>query len=365
MANLYPIVFQQADLRQFSEGIFQEIGLNESDAQLASDVLISADLAGVDSHGISRLNGYVELWKAGRINPTPKIRVVRDKKTILNIDGDGGLGLVVAPKAMEILNERTSEYGSAWASVQNSNHFGIAGYHAKLALSKGFIGVAMTNATPFVSPTRSKQKMLGTNPVAYAIPTKDGIPIVIDLATSAVARGKLELAKRAEKPIPHGWLQTKEGRDTDDPDDILDGGALLPLGSSESNGSHKGYALSSLVDIFSGVLSGANYGPWVPPFVSFLPLRKDMPGKGLGHFLGAMDISGFDEQEEVLGRIQHWKDTFKEAERIEVDRPVMIPGEPEHFTAEERTRSGIPLNPKVVSVLEKLSKEYGVELSSK
>lgn len=364
MLNLTPILYQEASLRQFSEAIFLKIGLSESDAKLASDVLISADLAGVDSHGVSRLNGYVKLWKAGRINPTPTIKVVRDKKTILNIDGDGGLGLVVAPKAMEIINKRAKEYGSAWASIQNSNHFGVAGYHAKLALPNNFIGVAMTNATPFVSPTRSKEKMLGTNPVAYAIPTLDGVPIVIDLATSAVARGKLEIAKRSEKSIPHGWLQTKYGEDTDNPDAILDGGALLPLGSSESNGSHKGYALSSLVDILSGVLSGANYGPWVPPFVSFLPMKENQPGKGLGHFLGAMDVSGFDEIDVVLQRIQHWKDTFKNAGRIDQQRPVLVPGEPEYMHTRERSVTGIPLNPKVVEVLRQLSDEYNIELST-
>jgi LDH2 family malate/lactate/ureidoglycolate dehydrogenase len=349
-------------LRSFSEGVFMAMGMPEKDAKLASDVLIAADLGGVDSHGVSRLSGYVGLWEAGRINPTPRINITREHKSVFNVDGDSGLGLVIAPKVMQMAIERTEEFGSGWATIHHSNHFGIAGYHARLALKRDFLGCAMTNATPFVSPARSTEKMLGTNPIAFAVPSNQAFDVVADLATSAVARGKLELARRAEKPIPEGWLQTKEGQSTTNPDDIYDEGALLPLGSDEQHGIHKGYALSAFVDMLTGVISGANYGPWVPPFVSFLPVLENSPGKGLGHFVGAMDLRGFDDIEAIKNRMDHWVQTFKSSTAIDPEKPVLIPGEPEYMSEQTRSKKGIPLNLKVVENLEGLAQKFNLVL---
>lgn len=349
---------KKESLESFSIEIFQAMGCNLADATLATEVLISADLRGIDSHGVSRLGGYVSLWEAGRINVKPNIQVVHEKKSTFTIDGDGGLGLVVTPRAMDIAIERSKVYGSGWGAICNSNHFGIAGYHAMKALRQDMIGMAMTNATPFIPPTHSKEAMLGTNPIAYAFPAFEEHPVVIDLATASVARGKIEIARRQGKEIPKGWMLDKEGNQSQDVDELKRGGMLTPLGSLEELGSHKGYALGSLVDILTGVLSGANFGKWVPPFVSFLPLLEDLPGKGLGHFVGAMEIDGFRPAEHFKKSMDTWIQSFKSAERINASQEVFVPGEKETKTAEHRKAFGIPLNDKVVSDLEGLAQKF-------
>jgi LDH2 family malate/lactate/ureidoglycolate dehydrogenase len=355
-------VYTKDQLIRFSIDLFLTIGCPLQDAQMAADVLVSADIRGIDSHGVSRLPGYVGLWEAGRINMKPNVTLIREHKSTFTIDGDSGLGLIVAPHAMKIAIERAQMYGSGWGAICNSNHFGIAGYHAMMALPFDMIGMAMTNATPFIPPTHSKQAMLGTNPIAYAFPTLHCKPLVIDLATASVARGKIEIAKRENKEIPLGWMVDKDGNPSQNIDALLDGGMLTPLGSLEHLGSHKGYALGSLVDILTGVLSGANYGKWVPPFVPFLPMLPDLPGKGLGHFIGAMEVEGFRPVEEFKASMDHWITSFKSAERMDESQEIYVPGEKEYLLEEERLISGIPLNDKVVIDLEKVGKKYGVKL---
>lgn len=351
-----------SELSEFSIQLFSAMGASYDDAKIATDVLVSADLRGIDSHGVSRLIGYVNLWESGRINMSPDIKIIRENKSTFTIDGDSGLGLVVAPKAMDIAIERAKVYGSGWGAIQNSNHFGIAGYHAMKALSHDMIGMAMTNATPFIPPTRSKQAMLGTNPISYVFPTKNERPLVIDLATSSVARGKIEIARREGREIPKGWMLDKNGRTSQNVDELKDGGMLTPLGSLEELGSHKGYALGSLVDIMSGVLSGANFGKWVPPFVSYLPLLPNLPGKGLGHFVGALEVDGFRSVDEFKISMDLWINSFKNAERVDEKNPVYVPGEIEFNTEEKRLKTGIPLNDKVLEDLQKLGKKFSIKI---
>ncbi len=354
--------FSKSELENIATQVFLAMGVPEADASIASDVLVNADVRGIDSHGVSRLVGYVALWEAGRINPKANIQIVRENKSTFTIDGDQGLGLVVAPKSMQIAIERAKEFGTGMGAIQNSNHFGIAGYHAMMALPHDMIGMAMTNATPFIPPTHSKQAMLGTNPIAYAFPSDKNLPVVIDLATAAVARGKIEIARREEKEIPLGWMVDKEGNPSQNVDELKDGGMLTPLGSLEELSSHKGYALGSLVDILTGVLSGANYGKWVPPFVPFLALQPNMPGKGLGHFVGAMEIDGFRDKAEFKSEMDRWIDSFKSAERIDPEQEVFVPGEKEYRIEAKRSKDGIPLNPKVLSDLEGLDKKFGLNI---
>ncbi|MFB1004669.1 MAG: Ldh family oxidoreductase, partial [Bacteroidia bacterium] len=229
-----------------------------------------------------------------------------------------------------------------------------------MALPHDMIGMAMTNATPFIPPTHSKEAMLGTNPIAYAFPAGVENPLVIDLATASVARGKIEIARREGKVIPKGWMVDKHGNTSQNVDELKDGGMLTPLGSLEELSSHKGYALGGLVDVMTGVLSGANYGKWVPPFVSFLPMLPNLPGKGLGHFVGAMEIEGFRDTAEFKSSMDHWIQSFKSAERVEADQEVYVPGEKEYRIEAERTANGIPLNDKVVEDLEGLKKKFRV-----
>ena len=303
--------FEAIELRSFCKSIFLAMGSSENDAIQAADVLVEADLRGIDSHGVARLSGYVRLWESNRINMQPNVKLIQSKLAAGTLDGDGGLGLIVGPKAMQLAIEKAENTGCGFISVTNSNHFGIASYHALMATNKNMIGIAMTNASPLVAPTYSRERLLGTNPMCFAIPGGKYPPFIADLATSAAANGKLEIAERKGKPLPLGWLQDKYGNDTTIPSDLKAGGALMPLGSNEELGSHKGYALSAVVDIFCGVLSGANYGPWVPPFVSFLPLAENMPGKGLGHFFGVLNIEAFRDLPEFEKNMEQWTERFK------------------------------------------------------
>ncbi len=350
-----------SDLTHFVKQVFLKMGCSDIDAHLATDVLIKADLRGIDSHGVARLSGYYRLFESGRINPKPNIKILREKKSVFSIDGDSGLGLVIAPRTMETVIEKTKTFGSSYAGISNSNHFGIAAYHAMLALEFNFIGMAMTNASPLVAPTFGKERMLGTNPICYAIPAGNEQPFILDMATSAAANGKLEIADRNQSPLPIGWVETKDGSNTENPKALKEGGYLLPLGSDKDHGSHKGYGLGALVDILSGVLSGANFGPWVPPFVSFLPVLPDLPGKGIGHFVGAMDIDGFIEIETFKEKMDLWIQRFKESTPKNPNQKVLIHGENEFNINKERSVSGIPIIENVVQDLIQLSNKIKVE----
>jgi len=337
------------------------MGCSDEHATLATDVLVRSDLRGIDSHGVARLSGYVRLWEKNRINAKPNIKIVHETPTTATIDGDAGLGLVVAPFAMKVAIEKAEKYGSGWVSVKNSNHFGIAGYHALMAVEKDMIGISMTNASPLVAPTYANERLLGTNPMCYAFPAGKYPPVIVDMATSAAANGKLEIAQRANKPVPDGWVQDKNGENSIDPNELKNGGSLLPLGSDKDHGSHKGYGLSATVDILSAVLSGANYGPWVPPFVAFLEPSANPVGEGLGHFLGAMRVDGFRPAEDFKNHLDNWVERFKNAQTIDPDKKVIIPGEPEHEFEQERKVSGIPLIDVVVNDLNELALKLGIQ----
>lgn len=356
----YPYTY----LQNFTETVFLAIGCPPDDAELAAKVLISADLRGIDSHGIARLTGYVRLYDHDRLNPTPQIRIVHETPSTATVDGDRGLGLVVAPRAMAIAMEKAEKVGSGWVSVRNSNHFGIAGYHAMLPLEKDMIGWTMTNAAPLVTPTFSLDKLLGTNPLAVAVPARNEPPFVADFASTAVAYGKFEILQRQGKPAPIGWAQDAEGNPTDDSNAVKSGGGLLPLGSDREHGSHKGYGLGAIVDIFSGVLSGANYGPWVPPFATagFMAAQAAV-GMGTGHFLGAMRVDGFRPADEFKDHMDRWIGAFRNARAIEGHK-VIIPGDPERKTEAIRCETGIPLLAPVVESLVELAERFGIEFES-
>ena len=348
-------------LHDFCVEMFVTMGCDKEDATLASKVLISADARGIDSHGVARLSGYIRLWESDRINPSPNIRVVHETPGTATLDGDKGLGLVVSPKAMEIAIKKAKTTGTGWVAVKNSNHFGIAGYHAMMALEHDMVGISMTNASPLVAPTFSKERMLGTNPIAMAVPTGEEHPYVADFATTTAANGKLEILQRKGEMAPEGWIQDMEGKSSTDPHELKQGGALLPLGGDREHGSHKGYCLGSMVDIFSAVFSGANYGPWAPPFVSFLPLPQDPPGEGLGHFFGAMRIDAFRPADEFKKHMDLWIRRFREAQPAEGHKKVLIPGDPEREMEMHRKINGIPLNEKVYEDLQALKEKFGLK----
>lgn len=357
-------VFSFEQLFSFAFKIFQKIGCSEDDALLATKVLLSADLRGIDSHGIARLSGYVRLWDVKRVNACAEIRIIHETPSTATIDGDSGLGLVVAPRAMQVAIDKAKQVGTGWVSVQNSNHFGIAGYHAMMALEYDMIGICMTNASPLVAPTFSIERLLGTNPICVAVPAGKEPAFVADLATTTAANGKLEILQRKGGVAPIGWIQDKQGKSSTDPHELKAGGALLPLGGDRDHGSHKGYALGAVVDIFSAVLSGANYGPWVPPFPAYVPMPTGMPGKGIGHFFGAMRVDAFRPAEDFKQHMDQWIERFRSAKTAEGFEKVIIPGDPEREMETERRSNGIPLLGPVVDDLHFLAEKFEVELPS-
>src|SRR5215469_13749746 len=354
------ITYPAEHLRNFATEVFMYFGVPETDAEQASDVLAKSDLRGIDSHGIARLHTYFEMLELGRINPRPKIKITREKASVASIDGDNGLGLVVGPKANSISMDKAEQHGSGWVSVCNTNHFGIAGYYPLKALERDLIGWAMTNSTKLVAPLWGAQRMLGTNPIAIAFPGNKEPPIVIDMATSTVAYGKIEIALRKRQLVPKGWIGDKEGRDTTNPRDMVDGGAQLPLGSEREMGGHKGYGLASMVDILCCVLSGANWGPFAPPFA----LRQEIParsvGKGIGHFFGALQIDGFIDKDEFKKQIDDWIQVFRNAKPGPGTGGPLVPGDPEREAEAIRSREGIPLIKPVVDDLLDISRKTGI-----
>lgn len=355
-------VFSYDQLFKFSQAVFEKMGCSISDAQKAAEVLLSADLRGVDSHGVARLSGYLRLWEAKRVNATPDIKIVHETPSTAVVDGAAGLGLVVAPYAMQVAIDKAKNAGTGWVSVQNSNHFGIAGIHAMMALQHDMIGIAMTNASALVAPTFSTERLLGTNPIAVAIPAGKEPAFVADFATTTAANGKLEISQRKNQPVPTGWVQNKEGGQSTNANELKEGGALLPLGGDREHGSHKGYMLGSVVDIFSAVLSGANYGPWVPPFPAYVPMPENMPGKGLGHFFGAMRIDAFRKADDFKEHMDKWIQRFRSAKTVEGIDNVVIPGEPEVAMEAERRANGISLLAPVVEDLQAVADKFGLSL---
>jgi LDH2 family malate/lactate/ureidoglycolate dehydrogenase len=353
-------LFSYEELSRFTRDIFRSIDCSEKDAELATTGLLRADLRGIDSHGIARLNGYVRLWEAKRANSRPNIEIVHETPSTAVVDGDGGLGLVVAPFAMDLAIRKAKNVGSGWIAVRNSNHFGIAAQHALKALEEDMIGIVMTNASALVAPTFSSERLLGTNPICVAVPSGNEPPFVADLATTTAANGKLEVLQRKNELAPEGWIQDKDGNISTNPHELKAGGALLPLGGDREHGSHKGYALGAIVDIFSGVLSGANYGPWVPPFPAYVAIPENMPGKGIGHFFGAMRIDGFRKAADFKKDMDQWLVRFRNASPGKGFEKVIVPGDPERETEAIRIKEGIPLLHAVVENLNYLAARFKV-----
>lgn len=352
--------FSYQQIFNFTNAIFQKIGCSPEHADIATKALLSADVRGIDSHGVARLSGYVRLWEAKRINATPNIKIIHETPSTAVVDGDSGLGLVIAPFAMQVAIEKAKQVGTGWVSVQNSNHFGIAAYHAMMALQYDMMGIAMTNASPLVAPTFSIDKMLGTNPICVAAPAGNEPAFVADLATTTAANGKLEILQRKNLQTPTGWVQDKDGNPSTDPHALKTGGALLPLGGDREHGSHKGYALGAVVDIFSALLSGANYAPWVPPFPAYVPMPAQQPGKGIGHFLGAMRVDAFRPAEEFKKSMDHWIQGFRTAKTVPGEEKVLVPGDPEREFEAERMKNGIPLLDVVEADLKKLGEKFEI-----
>ena len=340
---------------------FKVMGSSEQEAATIAAVFLSAEARGIPSHGLVRLKDYYELWKSNRININPSIRIVHETPSTAVVDGDNAVGMIPAKFSMLKAIEKAKNVGTGWVATRNSNHYGIAGYYSMMALEHDMIGICLTNANPLVAPTLSVSRMLGTNPIAVAIPALIEPPFVADFATTPIARGKLNIAEKKGLKVPHGFVQNKYGEPSDDPAILKDGGAMLPLGGDYEHGSHKGYCLGSIVDIFSAVLSGANFGPFVPPSLAYLPLLDKKTGEGTGHFFGAMRIDAFQEAIHFKKMMDEWILTFRSAKPANGIEKVMIPGDIERYKEVIAQKEGIEIIPQVWTDVLSVTTALGVK----
>ncbi len=356
MSFMYSIQY----LREFTESVFQKIGLSEQEASQASEILLKAELRNISTHGLVRLPEYVKLWKDKRITVSPNYKIVRETPSTALVDGGKGLGLVTAPKAMNLAIEKAGNAGTGWVAVRNSYHFGIAGYYAMKALEEDMIGIAMTNANPLVAPTFGKNGMLGTNPIAFAVPAGEEPPFVADFATAPISRGKVDEYNSKGLMLPENLLQESTGNPTIKPSALQQGGAIKTLGGDLDTGGHKGFCLTSIVDILSAVLPGANFGPFVVPTLGYAKGNTNGEDKGIGHFFGAMRIDAFQSKQEFKSDMDKWIRAFRQAPYIEGSKGIVIPGDPEREAEKENLKKGINLNQTTKQKLKQIAKEMGL-----
>lgn len=349
------LLFRPEDLKDFMVKFFTQLNVPGEDAEIAADVLLSADLRGIDSHGIIRLNTYYgSRLRQKLINPSSPIEIIHETPTTLALDGGNGVGQVVSYRAMQLCIEKAKQAGVAMVTVRNSNHYGIAGYYAMMALPHDMIGISYTNSQPLVAPTYGRSAMLGTNPIAVAAPANQERPFVLDMATSIVPIGRITVFEKAGKPIPEGWGIDHNGRITSDPKAVLQGGALMPLGGSDLMRGYKGYGLAMLVDIFCGVLAGAAFASRVGN-----PHEAQGPAN-VGHFFAAIRVDCFRPIEEFKQDMDRLICELKNSPKALGQERIYVAGEKEFETAEQYTRDGIPLLENVIESLKQAGNEIGV-----
>jgi L-2-hydroxycarboxylate dehydrogenase (NAD+) len=352
------------ELRTFCQRVFEKMGVSAVDATITADVLVAANLRGVDSHGVARVRRYVNGLRDGMMIAHPEVQVVTETPATALIDAGAGLGQPVSYRAMEKAIQKAVDVGAGFVTVCNSNHYGIAGYYSMMALEHDCIGISMTNAAVLVVPTFGRDSMLGTNPISVAAPAGQERPFVLDMATSTVPRGKLEVYERLEKPLPLGWATDETGEPTTDAGCVLEnfkqrtGGGLLPLGGAgELLGGHKGYGLALMVDVLCAALSGAAYADLVYPKT---PDGKPLPSE-IGHFFGAWRVDAFRPAEEFKAAMDDLQRRLKDAPKAEGQTRIYIHGEKEYEETERRLKDGITLNPKVAADLRAIAGELGME----
>ena len=345
----------ESGLKAFVVTALTKAGVTLEDAAIVADVLVAADLRGVESHGVARLDAYyVSRIRAGQIAAKPNVQTVRETPTSLLVDAGNGLGHPTAKRTMERLLDKAAQSGAAFGAVRNSNHFGIAGYYAMLALDRDTIGIASTNSTRFGAPTFGKEVLLGTNPLAFAIPAKNEPAFVLDFATTTVPKGKLEVYSRKGKQLNPGWAIDANGQETLDPNVALKG-ALLPLGGyGVDNGGHKGYGLGLLVDILCGVLSGGAFGTDLPS-----PSDGPMPGR-ISHFFAAFKIDGFRDPEQFKADMDTELRGFKDSAKSPGHDRIYVAGEIEHEKTLYNREHGVPVHVKVWDGLQKLAADLNI-----
>ena len=334
----------QENMRATLVDLFTKLNMPLSDAELSADVLMYADIRGVESHGVSNMvRSYVAGFQEGTINPNPKTKIIREAAAVCTIDSDQGLGLVVGPAAMTEAIERAEKYGIGSVSVTNARHFGSAGYHAAMALEHDMIGIAMTTGGVTVVPTQGAERMVGLNPIAIAAPTKNEPPFIFDASMSSVAGNKITLAKRLGVETMPGWISEADGTPIMNESAIPDDYMILPLGGTREVGSHKGYSLAVMIEILTGVLSGGAAGPH----------RR----RGVSHHFIAYKIDAFTDIDGFKDDLDQYMKTLTESKPAPGHDKVTYAGLPEHEEEKERMEKGIPYHPEVIEWFKSISAE--------
>ena len=343
-------------LRRQTAAILTSWGLPAEPVEATAHVLNEADLRGVDSHGVSMLTLYDDYRRTQKMTLRPEVRVVRESPVTALLDGDGGLGHCPGLRAMDLAITKCAATGVGVVGVRNSNHYGAAGVYALRAVARGFIGIS-TTATwrPAIVPTFGAQAMLGTNPIAFAAPTRRNLPFCLDMATSTVALNKVKLAALVGKPILPGWALDGVGHSVTDPSVAMQHIALTPLGGSPEMGSHKGYGLAAMVEILSTILTGAAFAP------SRAASRPDAARYDVGHFFMALDPRAFRDEGDFENDLDAMIDALHATRRADANEPVLIPGEPEEHCRAERLRTGIPVADELVAKLRAIAQSTGAE----
>jgi LDH2 family malate/lactate/ureidoglycolate dehydrogenase len=349
-------------LVEFMQVVLEAMGVPTEDAKIVSDVVITSDLWGIASHGIAHLKMYHERMKAGLQIPVTHWSVVKDTPTTAVVDGGNGMGMVVGYNAMQIAIEKARQYGLGAVAVRNSSHYGVAGYYPRMALSEGMVGLSMTNAHPSIAPTFGVTPLLGTNPIAVAVPTDEPFPYLYDAATAVVTRGKIEVAARAGKPIPAGWVISHNGTPVTDTSTLIeqmnkDQVALMPIGGiGEMMGGHKGYGLATMVEIFSAAFQNGAY----------LSELHDTDAQSnphflrIGHFFLAINIDNFiplAEFKKITGSMMR----ELRGSQTAPDQPrIYTAGEKEHYNTLYVMEHGVEITPGVQKGLNILVKELNL-----
>lgn len=357
---------RREDLEAFVVRALARHGVPEREGLITARVLVAADLRGIASHGVARLGRYLKGLKDGYIRPAVSFGITEPAPALAVIDAHNGLGQVVSELAMDLAIRKARDHGVGVVTVRNSNHFGIAGYYVQKAIAEGMVGISLTNAAPLVVPTNGAEAILGTNPIAFGAPGPIGLPLLLDMATSVVPRGKLEVYDRNRRQMPVGWAVDETGYDSRNPGQILRnmverlGGGILPLGGrGEVFSGHKGYGLALMVDVLCGVLAGSAFGLDVDNLS-----RPTAPGETaaprVGHFFLALDVARFMPLEEFRARMSGLFDMLRNSRKALDAARIYIHGEKEQIRTELHERSGIPIAENVFAALRKIAAECAI-----
>jgi L-2-hydroxycarboxylate dehydrogenase (NAD+) len=341
-------------LRTLAASILRAVGLAPTDAETAARVLVASDMRGIASHGVARLDWYVTMIDEGTIDPRATADVVRESASTAVLDAHNGMGHPAGVRAMEMAIGKAAEHDLGIVTVRHSNHYGIAGYYAMMALEHDQIGISLTNSHPCVVPTGGRVAQIGTNPIAFAAPVEGMPAFVLDMATAVVPRGRLEVAARRRQSLAEGWAVDKHGRPTVSPEEGLEGG-LLPLGGPSITSGYKGYGLGAVVEILSAVLPGSLYGPLIHGMWDGGP-------SDLGQFFMAVNIAAFDDPLAYKRRMADFLQHVKASPRADPDTEILVAGEKEYRASERSKIHGVSLDRTVAQALAGHAERHHVDL---